>query len=127
MGILGLGVVGLTLAYVRTPFGFAYGLVAGAALLGVATRLRPEVSDVLLRVLGTVSALYAVWDIASDVLFRSLPASDASALATLTGVPAVVWGVVWIAASVVVLTLVLRSTLREPGHTKERVAYTVRK
>ena len=55
-----------------------------------------------------MSALYAVWDIASDVLLRSMPMSDASALADLTGVPAVVWGVLWVAASLGVIFAVLR-------------------
>jgi hypothetical protein len=112
VGAIGVGTLGVTLAYVRTPFGLAYGIVTGLALMAVAAWLPDVVSDVLLRVVGTVSALYAVWDIASDVLFRSLPASDASALARLTGVPAVVWGILWTIASLAVLVLVLRATVR---------------
>jgi hypothetical protein len=111
LGLIGLGTIVLTLAYVRTPFGFVYGVLAGAALLAVARWLSNEAADLVLRVLGTVSGLYAVWDIASDALFRSIPASDASTLAALTGVPGVVWGLVWIAISVVVLGFVLRLTV----------------
>ena len=105
----------VTLFYVRTFFGFAYGLAAGCALLGTAARLQPAVSEILLAALGATSALYAVWDILSDALFRHSNASDAAALAQLTGIPAIVWGVGWIAISLVVLASVLRR-LAGPGN-----------
>ena len=98
----------VTLLYVRTLFGVVYGLLAGGALLAVAARLRPAVSEVLLAAIGATSALYAVWDIASDVLFRHSNQSDAAALAAFTSVPAIVWGVAWIAVSVGVLGYVLK-------------------
>jgi len=98
----------VTLVYVRTLFGFAYGLAAGLALWAVAARLRPAVSEVLLAAIGATSVLYAVWDIASDVLLRHSHESDAAALAALTGIPAAVWGVVWIALSLGVLGYVVR-------------------
>jgi hypothetical protein len=97
-----------TLLYVRTWFGFAYGLVAGAALLLVAARLAPAASELLLATLGATSALYAVWDVLSDVVLRHSGQSDAAALARLTGVPALAWGVLWVALSMAVLASVLR-------------------
>ncbi|MBI3932909.1 MAG: M50 family metallopeptidase [Acidobacteria bacterium] len=107
---VGLFVLGVTLLYVRTGFGLAYGIGAGAVLLGVATTLPPGVSDALLRILGTVSCLYAPWDVASDVLLRDVPGSDAHALAALTGLPAVAWGTVWIVVAVVVALWALSLT-----------------
>ena len=98
----------VTVVYVRTLFGFGYGIAAGAAFLAVASKLRPEVSEMLLAAIGATSALYAVWDIASDVLFRYAPGSDAAALAQLTGVPAIVWGVLWIFVSGAVLSYVVK-------------------
>jgi hypothetical protein len=108
IAIVGTFTLVVTLVYVRTLFGFGYGLLAGSALLLVATRLRPSASELLLATIGATSALYAVWDVASDVLLRSAAESDASALARLTGVPAVVWGVFWIALSVGVLVYVIK-------------------
>jgi len=108
VGAIGLFSVLAALVYVRTLFGFAYVLSAGVVLLFVAARLGPRVSEVALAAIGTMSALYAVADIASDVIFRHSGASDAAALARLTGVPAVAWGVVWIALSLAVLFAVLR-------------------
>jgi len=108
VGVIGAFTLAVTLVYVRTWFGLLYGLAAAVLLLGVATRLRPAVSEFLLAALGATSCLYAIWDVASDVLLRHSGQSDAAALARLTGVPAVLWGVAWIALSIVVLAGVLR-------------------
>ena len=108
VAVIGVFTLVVTLFYVRTLFGFSYGLLAGGALMAVAAKLRPAVSEVLLAAIGATSALYAVWDIASDVLFRHSHESDAAALAALTGIPAIVWGALWIAVSVGVLGYVVK-------------------
>lgn len=81
VGALGLVLLAVTVVYVRSRFGFLYGLSAGALLLLVAAKLPNAVSDIILSVIGVVSCLYAVWDIGSDVLFRHIPGSDAYRLA----------------------------------------------
>jgi hypothetical protein len=98
--LLGLSVV--TLAFRCMPqegrhFAVAFGIV----LAGTAPMPRP-VSELVLRVIGVTSCLYAILDIKSDILDREHDSSDAAALAAMTGVPAVVWGAVWIAVSFVV-------------------------
>jgi hypothetical protein len=108
VAVVGVFTLAVTLVYVRTWFGFVYGLGAGLVLLAVASRLRPAVSEFLLAAIGVTSSLYAVWDVASDVLLRSAAQSDAAALARLTGVPAVAWGVAWVLVSLAVLVSVLR-------------------
>jgi hypothetical protein len=108
VGVMGTFTLVVTLVYVRTWFGFLYGLAAGLVLVAVASRLKPAVSEVLLAAIGATSCLYAVWDVASDVLFRHSGMSDAAALARLTGVPAMAWGLLWVALSLVVLASVLR-------------------
>lgn len=65
-------------------------------------------AELLLQTIGVVSCLYSLWDVATDVMLRSAKGSDASALAASTGIPAVLWGVAWIAVSLVVLVSVLR-------------------
>jgi hypothetical protein len=108
VALIGAFTLAVTLVYVRTWFGFLYGLAAAIVLLAVATKLRPAVSEVLLAAIGATSGLYAVWDVASDVLLRHSGESDAAALAQLTGVPAIVWGAAWIVVSVAVLMYVIR-------------------
>jgi hypothetical protein len=112
VGALGLGLLAVTVIYVRTLFGFAYGVLAGAALVGVAVALPAAASDALLRLVGVVSCLYVVRDIASDLLLRDVPGSDANALAQLTGIPGVVWGGVWIVAACLVVALALGASVR---------------
>jgi hypothetical protein len=119
VGLLGLGLLAVTVVYVRSLFGFTYGVVAGAALVGVAVVLPAIVSDALLRLVGVVSCLYVVRDIASDLLLRDIPGSDANALAELTGIPGVVWGGMWIVAAVACVITALRASL-EGGHVRPR-------
>lgn len=110
--LLGVALVVLTLVWVRSAFGFVYGLAAGVLLLGVARWLPDGASSFVLRLLGVTSLLYAPWDITSDLILRSVPASDASALARMTGIPALAWGVLWLGASVAVAFLALRKAVR---------------
>lgn len=112
VSVLGVMTLIVTLVYVRSLFGFAYGLAAGATLLAVAWKLPAAASDAVLALVGSVSCLYAVWDIASDVLLRDVPGSDANALARLTGVPAVLWGVFWVLAALAVTAWALRRAAR---------------
>jgi ABC-type multidrug transport system permease subunit len=107
VGTVGLFVVAITLLFVRSPFGFFYGVGAGLLLAGVAVKLSEGVSDAFLRVIGCVSCLYAPWDIASDILLRDVKGSDAHTIAAITHVPAMVWGVVWIVIAVAVAAYAL--------------------
>lgn len=94
---LGAALVIITLVWVpfANPFGFFFGLATGAAML-LAARFLPEaVSDGLLKVAGLTSLAYAPLDIWSDLIARDLPQSDANALGKLTGIPGVVFGVLW--------------------------------
>jgi Peptidase M50B-like len=108
VAVIGVFTLLVTLVYVRTLFGFLYGLAAGVVLVAVAAKLAPVVSETLLAAIGATSVLYAVWDVATDVFLVHSGQSDASALARLTLVPAIVWGAAWIALSAVVLVRVLR-------------------
>jgi hypothetical protein len=111
---LGLGVVVLlvTALWVRSAFGLGYGLAAGGALVVVGWKLPAVVSDVVLRVIGVVSCLYVPWDIATDLVLRSHPGSDATQLGRMTGIPGLVWGVLWGAAAVVLAGVALRVSTR---------------
>ena len=99
-GAVGFLVVGLTLAYVRSVFGFWFGLAFGAILVLGALRLTPTLNKGILLTLGLTSCLYAILDIKSDVLDRPELRSDAAMLGDLTGIHTVVWGGVWITVAV---------------------------
>jgi hypothetical protein len=92
----------ITLAYVRTLFGFVFGVLFAGFLGVMGAKLKPAINAFVLQVIGVTSCLYAVLDIVDDVLRRPGIGSDADALAEMTLVPGVVWGVLWIAISAVV-------------------------
>lgn len=96
---LGTALLGLTLLYVRSVFGVLFGLGFGAALLAASRFLSPTANASVLTALGLTSCLYAVLDIKSDILERPELQSDAHMLAELTGMPTLLWGVLWIATA----------------------------
>jgi hypothetical protein len=112
--LAGLGVFVLIVAalYVRNLFGFLFAAVFGAALVHAGGRLKPRGVATVLLVLGLTSALYAVLDIRSDILARPHLESDARMLAGLTGVPTLVWGVLWATIALVACGFALRRWLR---------------
>lgn len=101
-----------TVLLVRSVFGFAFGLIFGFALLVASRRLGAGGVRVTLTVLGLTSALYAVLDIRDDILARPGAESDANMLSQLTGIPTVVWGVLWISIALAASWLVLRRLYR---------------
>ncbi len=99
-GAVGLLVMGLTIAYVRSLFGFWFGLAFGSVLFLGALRLSAAVNQGILLTLGLTSCLYAILDIKSDVLDRPELRSDAAMLGEITGIHTVVWGGLWITVAV---------------------------
>ena len=99
-GAVGLLVIGLTIAYVRSSFGFWFGLAFGSVLVLGAVRLSAAVNQGILLTLGLTSCLYAILDIKSDVIDRPDLRSDAAMLSELTGIDTVVWGGLWIVIAV---------------------------
>jgi hypothetical protein len=95
--VIGVATLLLSLIFVRSLFGLAFGLGFGLALLAVALWLPAAVNDLLLKFLGLTSVLYAVIDIKEDLISRTVPGSDAYAMSRELFLPPVFWGVLWIA------------------------------
>ena len=101
------GLILILVLYVRDFYTWIYVALA-TLIVFVMARQGP---DLLLRsviwMLGSFSCLYAVIDIATDILFRGpfagLPlfdttnglSNDAEILASITFIPAFVWGLIW--------------------------------
>ncbi len=97
--------------YVRPLLQFAqlFTVVVGLAL-GLLSRYgSADVTATVLRFLGVFSVMYALWDIRDDVFLGSPNSiSDAAMLAQHTGIPAPIWGSLWVAAGLTVLWLTRR-------------------
>ncbi len=119
--VIGVLVLAVTLVYVRNGFGLLFGLAFGAGLILASRKLPVSGNALLLTALGLTSCLYAIFDIKSDVLDRPEVMSDARMLAELTGIPTVVWGVLWIVVALVISGLLFRwAFLRAAGGTLRR-------
>lgn len=111
MAFVGAATGAVTLLFMRSAFGFAFGLGFAMALVLAARKLPAIWNARILSVLGLTSALYAILDIKSDIIDRPGMESDARMLADMTGVPTVVWGVLWIGLAGGVVALVIRRAL----------------
>jgi hypothetical protein len=111
--IIGGSVLALTALYVRSPFGIVFGLLFGAALILVSRHVPAIWNKRILLTLGLTSCLYAILDIKSDIIERPELRSDARMLSELTGVPTVVWGLLWITLALAASALLLRRVYRD--------------
>ena len=111
------GTGALLLAFAVLHVGGATALVvagaSGGVLLAASVKLGRTGRAVVLAFLGLTSSLYAVLDVKSDVLERPGAPSDAAALAEITGIPGLVWGVAWIGVSLAVSAWILRRVWRK--------------
>ena len=112
-GLVGGVVVALTLFFIRSGFGIAFGLLFGLGLMVFGRKASGDLNRSLLMTLGMTSSLYAILDIKSDILDRPELQSDAHMLADLTGVPTVAWGILWIALALGVTFLLFRRAYRD--------------
>ncbi len=112
MGALGATLLLVAALYMREWFALGFTIAAGAAMLASARFLPENINDTALRVLGLVSMGYVPFDILSDTIIRSNLRSDAYNLSTQTGLPTMLWGGIWLLASLFVVWKVMRTSLR---------------
>jgi hypothetical protein len=75
-----------------------------ALLLFLSPRvLNNLVHSYAMKILGLISALYILIDIKEDLITLRILPSDAQMLADITGIPAFVWGLLWLAMTAVVI------------------------
>jgi hypothetical protein len=94
------------------PFTLAAGLIISAGLFAVARFASARVATFLVSFLAVQCVLNALLDL-KTVFFLSSPfvtavPTDALNMANATGIPALFWSVLWIATSVLILTVAVR-------------------
>ncbi|MBI2433466.1 MAG: M50 family metallopeptidase [Candidatus Hydrogenedentes bacterium] len=99
---LGLLLFGASLLFVRplAGFGFFFGLAVGLALIAAAWWLPAQANAAILKIVGLTSCCYALFDIKEDLFGIPNAPTDATLLAELTGIPALLWGLLWAAVAV---------------------------
>jgi len=110
----------VALLYVRDGFTLLF-TVGCAAAMALLARFGPSLlRRAVLVFLAAFSCCYALYDIRDDLLHLSggPGGSDADALARVTLLPAIVWGVLWGALSLLLVALTLRHILAGPQRTR---------
>lgn len=115
--LAGLGglLILVTVIWVRNLTGIVFGLGVGAAMIAFSKHLGTFACDVLLRWIGMTSSLYVILDIKSDLIDRSVAASDASKLAAMFMLPGWVVGGIWLIIALGITWKVLAATLPPDG------------
>ncbi|MEZ5885885.1 MAG: M50 family metallopeptidase [Paracoccaceae bacterium] len=108
MAVLGLILLAIAVVYFREPFPLIYGVISSALMLASARLLGHQANDLILRVIGLTSLIYAPYDIFDDTIARSGMRSDARMLAETYGGSTLIWGGLWLVASLVAIALCLR-------------------
>lgn len=93
----------VTMLWIRNSFGVFYTIGIAIALFVLCRFLPGFLVRVLMQFLGTASCLYVIVDIYEDVIRVYQDGSDADTLATLTGIPAMFWGIIWAAIALVMI------------------------
>ncbi len=111
LAMLGLSLGVLCVIFVRNPFGIASGLMLAGALIVAAERLSPFAAYALLLFLAVQLTLDAVNNMVDLIMLSAHHhevLTDARLMALQTGIPALVWAMVWSAVAIVILAGALR-------------------
>ena len=112
MAVLGAALTLITVLYVKNMFAYGFGIGVGAIMIASSRLLNTDINDLILRTIGMTSILYVPLDIYSDTIARSHLRSDARMLAEEVGGTTLVWGSLWLFASIVMIYLCFRWTLK---------------
>ena len=102
-GLLGIFMIFMTLVYMEGngAFQMIFGIGFGVVITLVGFGWAPA-SRYILKFLGVLTTLYVFYDMKSD-LFLNKFINDAKILQQITGIPALLWSIVWVLISSVVL------------------------
>ncbi len=106
-GLLAVLLLLTAIWFARNIFALVFSIGAAAVLGATARWGGVWVNDLILKIVGMASMLYAPADIISDTLLRSHLRSDARMLAEEFGGFTQFWGVLWLLISVAVITATL--------------------
>ncbi|OED47108.1 hypothetical protein AB838_17675 [Rhodobacteraceae bacterium (ex Bugula neritina AB1)] len=111
LALFGAITLAVAVFYVRDMFALGFTLAAAALMLAASRYLSLNINDMILRLIGVSSMIYAPLDIWDDTIARSDLQSDARMLAEEFGGATMLWGGIWLAISLGVIWFTLRHGL----------------
>jgi hypothetical protein len=114
---LAVGLVLAVLFFFREPFGILVALLTAAAFWALAARGPDALVTLFVALLAVLNGLYAVVDLLYLLQISGSGAapSDAAILQRRTGIPAVVWALLWTAIGVLIQLMALRTAVWRPA------------
>lgn len=109
--IFGIILTIASVLFVRNLFGIVAALVLCGGLIAAALKLEPRWNTLLLLFIAvqiTLNALDSLWDLVRLSSFRRHVVSDAQIMQQATGVPALVWAILWSGLSLLILWQAIR-------------------
>ena len=88
-----------------TCFFFALMMIA-AFYMGV------PILAILIRAFGLISCVYVLLDMKQDLLEKHIAISDVSLLSSQTGIPGIVFGMIWLVISIIILIFAFRISFK---------------
>lgn len=113
MMTLGSAIITITFVFIGNLFGLIFSMITGLALIGLGLKASAKVNDFILRLIGLTSIMYVPLDIVSDTILRSHLRSDARMIAEEIGGATLMWGGLWLLASIYAIFQCFRASLRK--------------
>lgn len=87
--------------------------ISFSVLLFIIIKFTPRLfSNYVLKSIGLISCLYVLFDIKDDILRNNNLYSDASIVAELSGIPSLVWGLIWFSISLIGIILLFKTVYK---------------
>ncbi|KPL81169.1 M50 family metallopeptidase [Herpetosiphon geysericola] len=109
--IIGIALFVLCGLFVRNLFGILVGVVLAGAFIAASYKLALHLNEWLLLILGVqtiLNALDSLWDLLRLSSYRRHVTSDALIMQQATGVPAILWALVWSGIALLILWQAIR-------------------
>lgn len=117
LGASAILMLGVSIAYGHSIFTIIYAAIFAGIVLLLYMLHNDKVNDWVIDILGICSAAYAVYDTFVDTILLQInlrlqwfrgwkpeqPLTDAVQLQKMTGIPAVVWGIIWFSFACIAL------------------------
>ncbi len=103
----------ITVNYLEGSFTIIFSLTFALFLFLSPRMLNDLVHSYSMKILGLISSLYILIDIKEDLITLRIVPSDAQMLADITGIPAFVWGLLWLSVAVVIIYYMYRFSYKK--------------
>lgn len=121
LGAAAILLLGVSIAYGKSVFTIVYSAVFAGVVLLLYMLHNEKLNDWVIDILGIASAAYAVYDTFVDTILLQLnlrlhliqgwgtarPVTDAVQLEQMTHIPAMVWGILWLAIALLAVYAVI--------------------